>query len=718
MNYFNYILNKIIAKQSREIFEGFSRGRKKSLENWFDDKWAQIEIIKQEIEKINENNTCSNLKEKIVEYDEFIEIFILNESGTVIISTHDNHKGNNYNNLYNYKVKDEKEKCMYGPYIDKYTLDIDLSSKQFYDEVTLMFSVKYFNLEGAERLLCFRVLNDDMSNVIQDEDAHIYKDSGDNYLFMIDNNRGIAQGTAISRSRFEDNTFTLGENLKEGISTKKWGTVKIDKHTEFEVIFIDPATNKLHIGVNNTILKGENLDTWPGYPDYRHISVGGKGTIINPPYSDETWGMMCEGDIAELYSYRSINLKVPLVISITTFLLFLFDNIVLDTITTKSILLNLANWIIITIISFSLCKRMVVNPLNKSVQLLRKIAEGEGDLTMRVDRHSSDEIGELSRWFNKFINNEMSTMRRVKDGSKTIKNASSKASKLTKDVEDAMDKVSDSLVDLIESSKEENITMQDIKKKFFNITKSIEGVYIKINEVSDTIENTNNNSQIASKSSKLVLDNMVDLKENIKDTVYNINMLQEYSNNITNVIDVINDISEQTKLLALNASIEAARAGESGKGFAVVAKEISNLAQESENATSIILNIVSQVQQKIKVTFDFATKINNKVEISSENVQSCINSFGEINTDIMKITESMKSVSEISKIQNKEIINIMNTINNCAEEINIRTEKNSIESEKSIYLVKSVIGDMEILKEVLEYSSSNLNNLVSGFKLE
>jgi hypothetical protein len=62
-----------------------------------------------------------------------------------------------------------------------------------------------------------------MSSVIQEEDTHIYKDSGDNYLFMIKNNHGIPQGMAISRSRFEDQTFTLGDNLKNGIKTKHWG---------------------------------------------------------------------------------------------------------------------------------------------------------------------------------------------------------------------------------------------------------------------------------------------------------------------------------------------------------------------------------------------------------------------------------------------------------------------------------------------------------------
>lgn len=88
------------------------------------------------------------------------------------------------------------------------TLDLDLSGKQFADEVTLLFSTP-LEIDNQVRILCTRVLNNDMSNVIQEEDTHIYKDSGDNYLFMIQNNRSIPQGMAISRSRFEDKTFII-----------------------------------------------------------------------------------------------------------------------------------------------------------------------------------------------------------------------------------------------------------------------------------------------------------------------------------------------------------------------------------------------------------------------------------------------------------------------------------------------------------------------------
>ena len=312
-----YLLNKNLRQHSEKVFEGISNGRKKALDNWFKDKWAQIETIKNSILLLENEDTVvyDFLAENVNKYEDFCEIFVLDEKGIVSVSSCKEHIGLDMKDLPNLKRGLEGASLMYGPYIDKRTLDTDLSNKTFADAVTLMFSSPCKNHNGLPRVICCRTLNDDMSNVIQDEDTHIYKDSGDNYLFMVNSNRGIEAGTAISRSRFEDNTFTLGENLKAGIKTKSWGLVQIKDNTEFEIIFTDPATGTLHPGVANTIKNGENLDCWPGYPDYRHIMVGGKGTLINPPNCDETWGMMCEGDIDEIYNFQSINLKIPLVIS-------------------------------------------------------------------------------------------------------------------------------------------------------------------------------------------------------------------------------------------------------------------------------------------------------------------------------------------------------------------------------------------------------------------
>ena len=103
---------------------------------------------------------------------------------------------------------------MYGPYIDKDTLIINKCNSKFFDAVTLMF-IEPLVMNNNILYLCGRVPNDVMSDVLQDEDSHVYKESGDNYLFMVKTKRDIPVGTAISRSRFEDNTFTLGDNLKK-----------------------------------------------------------------------------------------------------------------------------------------------------------------------------------------------------------------------------------------------------------------------------------------------------------------------------------------------------------------------------------------------------------------------------------------------------------------------------------------------------------------------
>ena len=318
-----YLLNRNLREHSEKVFEGISNGRKKALDNWFNDKWAQLDNIKNSLVALedDDNIVCNYLEENVKKYEDFCEIFVLDEKGIVSVSSCKEHIGLDMSDLPNLKAGLEGRALMHGPYIDKRTLDTDIKNKNFADDVTLMFSSKCKNHNDQIRILCCRTLNDDMSNVIQDEDTHIYKDSGDNYLFMVKSNRGIKQGTAISRSRFEDNTFTLGDNLKDGIKTRSWGLVQIKEHTEFEIIFNDPATNKLHQGVDNTIKNKENLDCWPGYPDYRHIMVGGKGVLITPPNCDEVWGMMCEGDIDEIYNFQSINLKMPIAISIMSAIL-------------------------------------------------------------------------------------------------------------------------------------------------------------------------------------------------------------------------------------------------------------------------------------------------------------------------------------------------------------------------------------------------------------
>jgi methyl-accepting chemotaxis protein len=718
-----YLLNRNLREHSEKVFEGISNGRKKALENWFNDKWAQLDNIKNSLVALEDDDDIiySYLVENVKKHEDFCEIFVLDENGVVSVSSCKQHIGLNMSDLPNLKAGLEGRSLMYGPYRDKRTLDTDINNKKFADDVTLMFSSTCKNHTDQIRILCCRTLNDDMSNVIQDEDTHIYKDSGDNYLFMVKSNRGIKQGTAISRSRFEDNTFTLGDNLKDGIKTRSWGMVQIKEHTECEIIFNDPATNKLHQGVENTIKNGQNLDCWPGYPDYRHIMVGGKGILITPPNCDEVWGMMCEGDIDEIYNFQSINLKMPIAISSMSAILIVINFITTKFAPSMSILTSLGMWFILSIFTLVISKKMVSSPLSKTINILQDIAEGEGNLTKRVEKMSSDEIGELSRWFNKFINNQMSMLYRVKKSARNTKKSVNIVSSITSEVKKGMGVIENTVVSLLENSKEQNLVFQDTKNKFSEITASIQEMDSLILEVSGIIEGTNENSSKAQNASNEVLNNMQDLESTISRTVSSISTLQGYSNQISEVINVISNISKQTQLLALNASIEAARAGESGRGFTVVAEEISKLALETDEATKSIANVIKQVQEQTQASFEYAGEINSKVSTSTGSVKNSMESFGQVNDDVNIIANSMQSIAKITSTQSENVADVMHNVSTMADKVEQSTEHSSSKSEESLTMVKRILSEIRQLKqatEVLEYSSDNLNEMVGSFKLK
>lgn len=187
--------------------------------------------------------------------------------------------------------------------------------------------------------------------------------------------------------------------------------MKINRHTEFEIKFTDPATNELHPGVRETIRRGENLYVlYPGYSDYRHIPVIGKGVTFNLPGSIDKWGMMCEGDLEEVYRRRSINLSLMklyfiMVISILGIHegLYIYSNlsdIAIKVITGVSAMTS-------CLIFSKFGTNRISKRLNKMTEVIRTIAEGEGNLTQRLDSNKikHDETGDMSRWINSFIDN-------------------------------------------------------------------------------------------------------------------------------------------------------------------------------------------------------------------------------------------------------------------------------------------------------------------------
>lgn len=254
-------LNRKRHTDLEQLFQSLAQTRKRLLLDWAQHQWQHL----QNLAELIAANPVSQHQELLHQHQRLFadasELLLINAAGQRLASTR---------NLSMAQPLPAKAVArgltapfLHGPYSDPDTARLGASTSGFHDAVTLMF---YQPIPGLG-CLCARIPNDVLSDLIQREAGHVFQDSGDHYLFMAQSHfdAALSPGTALSRSRFEDQSFSLGDNLKQGIPTR-WGPIQIRNHTELELVFTDPATGQLHHGIAQTIARGHSLEVrCPGY---------------------------------------------------------------------------------------------------------------------------------------------------------------------------------------------------------------------------------------------------------------------------------------------------------------------------------------------------------------------------------------------------------------------------------------------------------------------
>lgn len=572
-----------------EIFESIATTRVRLLSEWTEQKWSVLSTMSLQIAHDWPKFDAGLLAESLRIDGDFSELFVINSGGKTLYS---NVPGRVARQDLNAQAvaRGLAEKFLHGPYLDQTTLSLGATSSQFHDAVTLMFYHPLYKDGVLLGAVCGRVPNDVLGDLIQREAGHIFHESGDNYLFMVQSgfDASIRPGTALSRSRFEDSTFSMGDNLKQGVRTD-FGTVSVRNHTEFELAFNDPATGQLHPGVRETIRCGQNtFVTYPGYADYRHIPVIGRGITFSLPGSADTWGMMCEADLEEAYRFRTLNFRMmsvylPMMVAITaicTGVAAFFAPAAMAMAGLCCSLFFAASFVLQGYVTRPLGLR-----LREMVGVIRNVAEGHGNLSQRLDRQnaSRDEAGVLALWINSLIDNIDRTVGHVRHGTDEMVNHQARMDARNQQATVATNDVL--------------VAVQDILQALQMQMNDIDQATLTTREMRQAMQQATDraHAQVA-----MVQSRTQDIRNSIKASSSTIYSLSASTEKIGEIAKVINGIADQTNLLALNAAIEAARAGEFGRGFSVVADEVRKLAERTSHATHEINQMISAVQDKAR----------------------------------------------------------------------------------------------------------------------
>jgi methyl-accepting chemotaxis protein len=351
-------------------------------------------------------------------------------------------------------------------------------------------------------------------------------------------------------------------------------------------------------------------------------------------------------------------------------------------------LVMLAFVVVVCVLAWTLIQTKVVQPLASLALRLQDIAEGEGDLTRRIEVNGNNEIDEVGIWFNVFIARIEDIVRQVAVHAGTLGNAATELAATAQDTAGQAQKQ-------FEQAERITATMGEMTSAVQEISQTTQNAAVDARKAEES-------AQAGGQTVQSTAATIGELLKANQETSSKIEGLGRSSDAIGRIINVINEIAGQTNLLALNASIEAARAGEHGRGFAVVAGEVRRLAERTSAATKEIDQTVRAIQQGTGEAVE-------AMRASMVHVQSGVtsaNSAGEALTSIIHGSESVqKMVTQIAAAATEQSYSTQSVTEN-VNEIATIIQKTATSSQESVEACQQ-----------LALLANELGTLVGAFKV-
>ncbi|WP_342536618.1 methyl-accepting chemotaxis protein [Sporosarcina sp. FSL K6-3508] len=344
------------------------------------------------------------------------------------------------------------------------------------------------------------------------------------------------------------------------------------------------------------------------------------------------------------------------------------------------------------------------------------LAMSNGDLTQQVTVKVKDEIGDMGENFNTMSNSLKETIKKIAHESQQLSATSEELAASSIENQTASNEISESIQFVATGTDEQDAAMKNAVGIINEVYKHVDDVTVSMDNVSNSIHYSTETAIQGSDVVEQTVNQMVEIDKNVSSSAEKISMLNEKSNEIRQISFIIQSISEQTNLLALNAAIEAARAGEHGKGFAVVADEVRKLAEQSSNSALQINEIIQDIEDGIEDSMGLVNLGVSSAKEGMKLVNESGKAFGEIKDSILAGTTKISEVNiamENMKNHIAEVVVHIEDVSKTSIEVNNYSQNVAASSEE----MSASMEEVSSVSHELARMSNELEVAIQEFKL-
>lgn len=366
--------------------------------------------------------------------------------------------------------------------------------------------------------------------------------------------------------------------------------------------------------------------------------------------------------------------------------------------------------LMVGVIVISLVTKRVAAPISK----LERIVTAN-DLSEEIHVNSKDEVGRLAAGFNQMMANLRGLLMTSEEASGNIQDSAGRLKSITEELVDDAYQVRQKMSDIHGMMENQSAGVLDSREKLKGMQEEIERFEDRFRQMNELVTTANNelqqNIEIVNELGNATAANL----NNMNVLQAHVAVLEQKSNDITDIISTITSISSKTNLLALNASIEAARAGEAGKGFAVVAEEIRQLSEQTRNATENIKVLVLEIQQQIGDRVGEIQRYGTVFQSNMEVAQQVQNEFSAIE----RFIENMGRTNQIMTEALQAFVDAKEAMSESFGIIDSNTDSCMQYSKEALEVAQKQAKESDMLKEWswnLQLQAKELKDKTDNFK--